>query len=669
MARWGLRWKSLVVLLLAGAVASVLALSLGWYVVAEGRQYSAKAYAENFTALNYQKILTPMTREVALARRFADLSSLQQWFKTPTSNQFKEQALLDVSKFQTAFEDGAVFFASDKSLAYYYYDDQLPVDGDPQYYLDESVEANQWYFLTRKQTEPYHINVDLNEQLHKTKIWINVLVREGDQFLGIAGTGFELGRFIQDFTSAPQVGVQPFVINATTLKIEAHSNQDLVSIEGIAGDADEYNLYHFVDDPSSVSALKTAIANAKETGRIETLKLRMGGENLILSMRYMPDLNWLVATSVNLDEVRLLNTDLIMGVGIVFALLLAVVLLLFGLAVDRLVLQPLRNLQMSAKAISQGSYNVRLPIKYDDEIGDLSRTFNLMAQQVETHTADLELRVKERTRELEQSNAQIKEANRKIGDSIDYASLIQRAILPDRQMQKFLGTHHSVVWRPRDIVGGDFYVFHTNDDGCLLGVVDCAGHGVPGALMTMLMRAAIDKATNELGIDDPAKLLYAIDQTIRSMLHEDASVSQVATNADVGLVFIGQQGDLLRFSGAKISLYASDGNTVVKHAASKRALGDRKMGRYENIDLPLSGWTYYMTTDGYLDQAGGEKKFGFGSKRFEQLLVENAQRPMHEQTERFAQVLDEYMGDLPQRDDVTLLSFRFERNPNEEVSD
>ena len=666
MARWGLRWKSLLVLVLAGLIASIIALTMGWYVVVEGRQYSAQAYSENYTELNYQKILTPMSRELALARRFAELSSLQNWFKNPNDEQLKALAMRDAKGFKSSFENGAIFFVSDKSLAYYYYDEQLPLDGEPRYYIDESQQENKWYVLTRQQTEPYHINVDLNEYLHKAKIWINVMVRDGDEFLGIAGTGFELGRFIEAFASSPQPGVQPFVVNADNLKIEAHSNTDLVALDGIAGNDKDQTLYQLVDDPASLAALKTTIYQAKQSEKVETVNVRIGKQAYILSFRYMPELNWLVATSVNLDEVRLLNTDLIMGGGVVFALLLAIVLVLFGFAVDRLVLQPLRQLQLSAKAISQGSYEVRLPIKYDDEIGDLSRTFNIMAQQVESHTAELEERVKARTQELEQSNAQIQAANRKIGDSIDYASLIQRAILPDRQLQQFLGEHHSVVWRPRDIVGGDFYVFHNNDQGCLLGIVDCAGHGVPGALMTMLMRAAIDKAINELGIADPAKLLYAIDQTVRSMLHEENTVNQVATNADVGLVFIRQAGDQLRFSGAKIALYASDGESVEKYAPSRRALGDRKQGEYENIDLPLSGRTYYMTTDGYLDQAGGDKMFGFGNKRFERLLLENAQRPLQQQTARFAEALEEYMGDLPQRDDITLLSFRFEPLTSEE---
>ena len=658
MARWGLRWKSLLVLILAGVIASFIALTLGWYVVAEGRQYSAKTYSENYTELNYQKILAPMSRELALAKRLAQLGTVETWFADPENQVNKEAALYDINAFKQAFEDGAIFFATDKDLAYYYYDEHLPVDGDPQYHLDANVEANKWYFLTRNQTAPYNINVDLNEQLHKTKIWINVLVKHQGEFLGLAGTGFELGRFIESFTSSPQPGVQPFVINADTLKIEAHSNSGLVSIGGMgSAREDGITIMGLVED---AEPLQRAIAQAKSGTEVVTLRTRISGEPYVLSMRYMPDLNWLVATSVNLNEVRLLNTDLIMAVGIVFTVLLMVVFILFGFAVDRLVLQPLRQLQQSAKAISQGSYEVRLPVKYDDEIGDLSRTFNTMAQQVASHTAELESRVKARTQELEQSNAQIKEANRKIGDSIDYASLIQKAILPDRQMQQFLGEHHSVVWRPRDIVGGDFYVFHTNSEGCLLGIVDCAGHGVPGALMTMLMRAAIDKAVNELGISDPAKLLYSIDQTVRSMLHEENVSNQVATNADVGLVYIHQEGDTLRFSGAKIALYASDGQVVEKHQGCRRAIGDRKVGEYMNQDLPLSGWTYYMTTDGYLDQAGGDKQFGFGNKRFESLLLENAQRPLSQQTARFAEALDDYMGDLPQRDDITLLSFRFE---------
>ncbi|WP_163007751.1 SpoIIE family protein phosphatase, partial [Pseudomonas viridiflava] len=91
-------------------------------------------------------------------------------------------------------------------------------------------------------------------------------------------------------------------------------------------------------------------------------------------------------------------------------------------------------------------------------------------------------------------------------------------ILPDRQLTQSLGAHHFVLWKPRDVVGGDFYVFRSEGNNCLLGIMDCAGHGVPGALMTMLARAAIDLAITEAGPADPACILARTDSAIRAML-------------------------------------------------------------------------------------------------------------------------------------------------------
>jgi len=144
------------------------------------------------------------------------------------------------------------------------------------------------------------------------------------------------------------------------------------------------------------------------------------------------------------------------------------------------------------------------------------------------------------------------------------------------------------------------------------------------------------------------------------MLNEEVSANKVATNADVGLGFVPKEGDVMRFSGAKIALYGSDGRAFVKYPAGRRALGDRRRGDYENADIPMSGWTYYMATDGFLDQSGGEKSFGFGSQRFETMIKDNADLPLKEQAASFERALDQYMGDQPQRDDITLMLFRFD---------
>ncbi|MNX73132.1 Stage II sporulation protein E (SpoIIE) [compost metagenome] len=135
----------------------------------------------------------------------------------------------------------------------------------------------------------------------------------------------------------------------------------------------------------------------------------------------------------------------------------------------------------------------------------------------------------------------------------------------------------------------------------------------------------------------------------------------LATNTDAGLVYIDRPAGRLRYAGAKISLYASDGETLREVPGGKRALGDKRVGRYENIDVQLeAGWTYYLATDGFLDQAGGEHGFGFGNTRFAEMLKRHARRPLTEQAAAFSHALAEYQGGRPQRDDITLLSFRFE---------
>jgi serine phosphatase RsbU (regulator of sigma subunit) len=179
--------------------------------------------------------------------------------------------------------------------------------------------------------------------------------------------------------------------------------------------------------------------------------------------------------------------------------------------------------------------------------------------------------------------------------------------------------------------------------------------------MTMLVRAAVDVAIAEVGPADPARILARTDEAIRGMLADMQLPHALATNTDAGLVYIDRAAGHLRFAGAKISLYESDGAQCREHRGARRALGDKRRGEYLNLVLPLTaGTTFYLSTDGFLDQAGGEHGFGFGGTRFSQMLKEVAGLPLGAQCDALDRALAEYRGDLPQRDDITILSFRFE---------
>lgn len=243
--------------------------------------------------------------------------------------------------------------------------------------------------------------------------------------------------------------------------------------------------------------------------------------------------------------------------------------------------------------------------------------------------------------------------------AINYASLIQRAILPDRRMQGSLGKDYFVLWKPRDAVGGDFYLYSDVPQGGLLGLIDCAGHSVPGALMTMLARSAINQATAQSDDQNPAAILMKTDEIMRGMFDAEHFNRSLATSMDVGLARIDRDARRLRYAGAKMSLYACNGAEVREYKGGRRSIAEKIRCDYVNIDLPLEeGWTYYLCTDGFLDQAGGEQGYGFGNRRFADMLLQLAHLPLSEQAAHADATLTSYQGERGQRDDITLLAFR-----------
>lgn len=614
-ANWGLRGKSVVALLLACALALVPAVLLGWRAMDDIRTHFGLAYAKNFTLLHRQKILAPVSRELALSRRFAESVVTRDWLLKEDDPARRALFFREAEGYRGDFRDHAYFIIASGSHHYYFNDGRQPYSERPRYTLEAGDPEDAWYFNTLRNSAAYNINVNVDSKLNLTKVWFNLVIRDQGRPIGLAG-----------------------------------------------GASERHQVFDLLDQPEQRDALREAMRLARaKAGSVHCLWAGLDGRQQLFAVAYIPQLRWYVLTAVDLHAAQVLDNRWLWPLAGTFLLLLVALLLGFAYAVERLLLRPLRSLKRSAKAIAAGRYDTPLPLARQDEIGSLSKAFASMADQVRRHTAELEDKVQERTQALEEANREMAAAQKKIGDSLDYASLIQRAILPDRQLSATLGEHHFILWKPRDVVGGDFYVYREQADGYLIGVVDCAGHGVPGALMTMLARAAIDHAIEAVGSRDPAAILGETDQAMRSMLSQEQIPQALATNMDAGLVWVDRRRRQLAFAGAKISLYASDGEEVQELKGARRAIGDKRRGDYRNIEVPLApGWTFYLSTDGFLDQAGGEHGFGFGSRRFADMLRDHARQPLPEQAEAFVATLAEYQGEHPQRDDITILSFRFD---------
>ena len=268
--------------------------------------------------------------------------------------------------------------------------------------------------------------------------------------------------------------------------------------------------------------------------------------------------------------------------------------------------------------------------------------------------AELERQVELRTQEL-------KEQNDKIMDSINYAQRIQEAMLPSpRELEKVFGEHF-VLWRPRDIVGGDFYWVRDFEHGSLVVVGDCTGHGVPGALMTMAVVSMLDQIANNITQNDPALIIRELNRLLRQNLQQDDGLKRLDDGLDAGICYIPRSGQLI-FAGAKIALYQVNAEGIRVYPGARHGIGHRRRSDAQpavNQAIDYSpGDIFYLSTDGYWHQNDAEKNHSFGLRRFRELLVEVSVLPLSEQLKVFQDRLTAYMQGEDQRDDITVLGFR-----------
>jgi len=659
--RWGLRLKTAAVLVVLAAITLLLALGVGRWAVDGIRGSLGEAFARNHTLLTQQRILAVIGRDLALSQRLAQSPLVREWLLDEDDPARRRRMIREAAAFRDGFTSRSYFLISALSLNYYFGEDGSRGRPVLRYTLDPDNPADAWFFATLETVEDYGINVNLDQQLEITNVWLNVLVRdEAGRPIGLAGTGFELSRFLQAFVSGTEPGVTTLLIDREGA-IMAHPDPRLIEFASVTRERSEKTLFRLLDDERSQRAVETLMREARAdplqawTGMVE-----LDGQTQLVALSHLPELDWFVVTALDLSVRRALDQRLIASASLGGGGLILLLLLTSTLGVDRLVLAPLARLTESVRAMARGRYDVRLAADRQDELGELYRAFDAMARQVRHHTEHLEQRVAERTAELGEANARIAEAHRQLTDSIDYARLIQGTLLPDHALADRLPGEHFVLWRPRDTVGGDFYLYRPDACGHLLGIVDCAGHGVPGAIMTMIAHAALEMAIANDGPGDPAALLHSADCAARGMLPGGEGRDRIATSIDMGLCYVDAAERALCFSGARVALFWSDGDDCHEVAGHRRGLNDRRRGRYTNTRLALlPGRTFYLVTDGLFDQAGGEHGYGFGARRFKSWVRVHAREALDAQRAALDDALTAYQCEYPQRDDITVLAFRF----------
>ncbi len=274
------------------------------------------------------------------------------------------------------------------------------------------------------------------------------------------------------------------------------------------------------------------------------------------------------------------------------------------------------------------------------------------------HTITIATDVSER----KEAERKLKSAYSVISDSIDYASNIQRSLLPPDQFIAEDLKDYFIVWEPRDVVGGDIYWYRREKNGFYIILADCTGHGVPGAFMTIIATGALDRALRDHPGGDPATLLSSINRSVKKSLGQDRENSMSDDGLEMGICHITQ--DQVVYAGARFSLFHTDGNDINIIKGDKVAIGYRRidlMQLYTNYEIPLSEDQYfYLVSDGLIDQIGGDgkRRFAFGKKRFKTLLSDCHNKPFAQQKKIIMSEFEEFQGQEERRDDVSLIGFK-----------
>jgi serine phosphatase RsbU (regulator of sigma subunit) len=268
--------------------------------------------------------------------------------------------------------------------------------------------------------------------------------------------------------------------------------------------------------------------------------------------------------------------------------------------------------------------------------------------------------LEEKNRKITAQRDQIAYQKKHITDSIHYAQKIQRAILPS--MELFTDElEHFVLYKPRDIVSGDFYWADKVDGKLIIIAADCTGHGVPGAFMSMLGVSLLNEIILNRNITTPDAILNNLRKMIIESLNQREARSEVKDGMDMTVCVIDFEKDKLHFAGANNPLYLVRNGEMIQHKADKMPVAIHEiMDDFTPVTVDLKkGDTFYTFSDGYVDQFGGPRQKKFLSKNFRNVLLEIQHLDMIDQGTKLDQVFEEYRADVEQVDDVVVIGVRY----------
>lgn len=348
-----------------------------------------------------------------------------------------------------------------------------------------------------------------------------------------------------------------------------------------------------------------------------------------------------------------------------FILVFMVTIIILSILIYRktlIITSPIIKLVENVNRITDGNLTERAEVVGNNEITTLTQKFNMMIAQLESYTYKLEEKVKERTLKIEKQKEEIEDQRKHIMDSIYYARRIQNAILPSFSVIDVHLKNYFVLYLPKDIVSGDFYWVNEVDGLFMMAAVDCTGHGVPGAFMSIVGYNQLNYTVNVKKARSAGEILDELNKGIIAALNEKNEEDSIRDGMDMALCVFDLANMKVEFAGANNPLLIIRDNTFLRYRGDRFPIGAyegsvKQMFKNNQVDL-LEGDCLYLFSDGYADQFGGPDNKKFMYRRFEELLMEIHNYPMNIQKEILQERLNEWKGINDQVDDVLVIGIK-----------
>lgn len=619
------------------------AVSAAWLFV-EVRQLTGAIgtqYALERVVSSQAQLSRIVEREAALARTLAQSPTVLRWLAQEDDAELRSRAFREIETYGRVFVDHNVFVGVRDSLRYYSWSSDGALT---ETRMSPERSTDRWFFDTLAMGADISFNLDYNPSIDSSRVWINATAGDGE-VRGVVGTGFEITEMVTRLVSVERDGSSAILVDPAGI-ILAHRDAEIMERNArIQNDANKTTVFDIIPKAEDREEVRELLSRT-QTEEVVVASVRIGDTSGLAAAAPVFGLDALVLVTV--DTAEFLSFQDFTPLFLLFFTTLILVLAATTFFMERIILRPLAALTSSTERIAGGERDLNVSVVGTGEIGMLAASFQTMLDEIRRYTGNLEQLVAERTHELSS-------ANRMMSESISYAHGVQSGIMPSPAAVEQRLPESSVFFRQRDTVGGDMLYVRdvtssTGETGIVLAVVDCEGHGVAGALMTMAVHAILDRV---VAASDP-KTPGVIVQEAEIMLRDTLSSR---TGFDIGLCSWFPGAAELAFAGAGMPLYLREPNgEIVTIRGRVRAIRSAHRSAPPPVwteYVPVTGRRFFLVTDGFIDQGGGDRDRAYGTRRLYAFFRDYGTAAHRD----WEMELDAYRGATPQRDDILAITW------------